>query len=156
MAQSAAINRRSRCDSVRGWPVVSSHFSPGAAPQVGQRTASACFRLSSFFMAGEIVPQNQVQEWSILNSSGNFLQDVRHYSERMGPPKVFTVLTRLLPGGHRTNALRFVQRSRQLKNNVFSPRPCQRTCHEPNPNRLERGSRQFEQYSPVTKCLAQT
>ena len=36
---SAAINRRSRCGLVRGSPVVSSHFSPGLAPQVGQRTA---------------------------------------------------------------------------------------------------------------------
>jgi hypothetical protein len=31
--------------------VLSSHFSPGAAPQVGQRTASNCFGLSSFFIA---------------------------------------------------------------------------------------------------------
>ena len=31
--------------------MLSSHFSPGAAPQVGQRTASTCFRLSSFLMA---------------------------------------------------------------------------------------------------------
>ena len=28
--------------------MLSSHFSPGAAPQVGQRTASTCFGLSSF------------------------------------------------------------------------------------------------------------
>jgi len=49
LAQSAAINRRSRCGSVRGWPVLSSQFSPGAAPQVGQGTASTCFGLSSFF-----------------------------------------------------------------------------------------------------------
>jgi hypothetical protein len=38
VAQSAAVNRRSRCGSVRGLPVPSSHFRPGAAPQVGQRT----------------------------------------------------------------------------------------------------------------------
>jgi hypothetical protein len=49
--QSAAINRRSRCGVVRGWPVLSSHFCPGAAPQVGQRTASTSFGLSSFFIA---------------------------------------------------------------------------------------------------------
>jgi hypothetical protein len=49
--QSAAINRRSRCGSVRGSPVVSLHFSPGAAPQVGQRTASIFFEVSSFFIA---------------------------------------------------------------------------------------------------------
>src|SRR5579863_2478697 len=33
---SAPANRRSRCGSVRGWPVPSSHFSFGLAPQVGQ------------------------------------------------------------------------------------------------------------------------
>ena len=50
MAQSAATNRRSRCGSVRGSPVLSSHFSPGAAPQVGQRTASICLGLRTLFM----------------------------------------------------------------------------------------------------------
>jgi len=40
---SAATRRRSRCGSVRGWPVLSSHFSPTLAPHVGQRTASTCF-----------------------------------------------------------------------------------------------------------------
>ena len=40
LAHSAAINRRSRCGSVRGWPVASWHCSPGLAPQVGQRTTS--------------------------------------------------------------------------------------------------------------------
>ena len=44
-AQSAAIKRRSRCGSVRGCPVVSLHFSPGPAPQVGQRTVSASLRV---------------------------------------------------------------------------------------------------------------
>src|SRR5260370_30336354 len=58
LVQSFAIKRRSRCGSVRGRPVLSSHFSPGAAPQVGQWTASICFRLSSFFMS-EIMPQNR-------------------------------------------------------------------------------------------------
>jgi hypothetical protein len=32
---------------VRGSPVLNSHFSPGSAPQVGQRTARICFGLSS-------------------------------------------------------------------------------------------------------------
>jgi hypothetical protein len=49
-AYSFAISRRSRCGSMRGCPVVSSHLFPGTALQVGQRTASACFRLSSFLM----------------------------------------------------------------------------------------------------------
>src|ERR1700739_3993642 len=40
---SEAVRRRSRCGSVRGNPVLSSHFSPGFAPHVGQRTASASF-----------------------------------------------------------------------------------------------------------------
>jgi len=40
-SQPFASTRRSRCGSARGWPVLSSHFSPGAAPQVGQRILSA-------------------------------------------------------------------------------------------------------------------
>ncbi len=39
---SSAVRRRSRWGSVRGWPVLSSHLSPGFAPQVGQRTSKAC------------------------------------------------------------------------------------------------------------------
>jgi hypothetical protein len=38
--QSAAIKRLSRWGFVRGNPVLNSHFSPGPAPQVGQRMAS--------------------------------------------------------------------------------------------------------------------
>jgi hypothetical protein len=49
----AAIRRRSRCGPVRGWPVLSWHFSPGAAPHVGQATASIFCAVSSFFMAEE-------------------------------------------------------------------------------------------------------
>ena len=47
----AAIRRRSRCGPVRGWPVLSWHFSPGATPHVGQATASICCAVSSFFIA---------------------------------------------------------------------------------------------------------
>jgi hypothetical protein len=43
---SEATKRRSRCGLVRGRPVLSSHFSPGFAPHVGQRTASASFVLA--------------------------------------------------------------------------------------------------------------
>ena len=43
---SSAANRRSRCGPVRGSPVLSSHFSPGFAPHVGQRTASTSFGLT--------------------------------------------------------------------------------------------------------------
>ena len=57
LAQSAAIKRRARCGSVRSRPVVSAHFFPGAAPQVGQRTASTSFRLSPFFMAERYYPR---------------------------------------------------------------------------------------------------
>jgi hypothetical protein len=39
---SEAARRRSRCGFVRGMPVLSSHFSPGLAPQVEQRTIRAC------------------------------------------------------------------------------------------------------------------
>jgi hypothetical protein len=55
----SAINRLSRCGSVRGWPVVSSHFSPGAAPQVGQRIASIFVGPNFFFieMVGNHISQ---------------------------------------------------------------------------------------------------
>src|SRR5216684_2143911 len=33
---SCAFRRRSRCGAFLGWPVLSSHFCPGFAPQVGQ------------------------------------------------------------------------------------------------------------------------
>jgi hypothetical protein len=46
---SEPAKRRSRCGSVRGKPVLNSHFSPGFAPQVGQRTDRASFFL--VFMA---------------------------------------------------------------------------------------------------------
>ena|SRR5947207_2312066 len=43
------VGMRSRCGLVRGWPVLSSHFSPGAAPHVGHRLASIFFGLEFFF-----------------------------------------------------------------------------------------------------------
>jgi hypothetical protein len=61
-AQSFAITRRSRCGSVRGWPVESSHFSPGAAPQVGQRTASICSGVSGLFMPGKVCLKTYAQD----------------------------------------------------------------------------------------------
>jgi hypothetical protein len=59
---SCAINRRSRCGAVRGWPVFNWHFSPGAAPQVGQRIASIRFGPSSFFITGNIMPEIRYAE----------------------------------------------------------------------------------------------
>jgi hypothetical protein len=49
---SFAIIRRSRWGSVLGCSVVNLHFFPGGAPQVGQRTKSACFGASFFTMKG--------------------------------------------------------------------------------------------------------
>jgi hypothetical protein len=69
-AQSPAINLRSRCGSARGWPVLSSHCSPGAAPQVGQKTARICFGLGSFFME-MIVFRIHFHVRSILNGLAN-------------------------------------------------------------------------------------
>jgi hypothetical protein len=69
-AQSPAINLRSRCGSARGWPVLSSHCSPGAAPQVGQKTARICFGLGSFLVE-MIVLRIHFHEWSILNGLAN-------------------------------------------------------------------------------------
>jgi hypothetical protein len=58
---SAPTRRRSLCGSVRGWPVLSSHFSPGLAPQVGQRTARACFRLAVIAPSCSVARQQDVQ-----------------------------------------------------------------------------------------------
>lgn len=56
---SAAIKRRSRCGSVRGCPVLSSHFSPGPAPHVGQRTACTCLRVG--FLAFTILDSTGIR-----------------------------------------------------------------------------------------------
>jgi hypothetical protein len=55
---SAAINLRSRCGSVRFCPAPSSHRTPGAAPQVGQRMASTCFGVMSFNLGAFPLCQN--------------------------------------------------------------------------------------------------
>jgi len=49
----APTNPHARCGAVRGWPVLSAHFRPRAAPQVGQRTVRARSGLRSFFMGDE-------------------------------------------------------------------------------------------------------
>jgi hypothetical protein len=58
-----AAKRRSRCGSVRGSPALSSHFSPGFAPQVGQRTAKASFSVA--FMATQCAGCSPTS-WSIV------------------------------------------------------------------------------------------
>jgi hypothetical protein len=58
---SAAINLRSRCGSVRFCPVPSSHRTPGAAPQVGQRMASICLGVTS--LSSVSVPQHRVRQF---------------------------------------------------------------------------------------------
>ena len=82
--QSFAINRRSRCGSVRGCPVLNAHFSPGSAPQVGQRTARICFGLSSFFIAKR-VSENTYIEWLIRNEPGPW-RNLAHGSEPFRMP----------------------------------------------------------------------
>jgi hypothetical protein len=75
---------------VRGWPVVSSHFSPGAAPQVGQRTASICFWLMGFFMRRDIIrsrPDSAGQSCSFSNEDPT----------RLGSPQAFTICRRWPP-----------------------------------------------------------
>lgn len=52
-------------------PVVSSHFSPGAAPQVGQRIMSAFFG-SEFFFHGEIMRRSRLVRMSILTAERGF------------------------------------------------------------------------------------
>jgi hypothetical protein len=47
---SSAASRRAGCESVRGNPLLSSHFSPRLAPQVGQRTSNIP-SLSAFMTA---------------------------------------------------------------------------------------------------------
>src|SRR3954465_3480617 len=66
--QSYPINRRSRCGSVRGCPVLSSHFSPGPAPQVGQRIACIFLRVVFLAFMTFDIPQCEGEEWSILHS----------------------------------------------------------------------------------------
>jgi hypothetical protein len=64
--QSFAINRRLRCGFIRGCPVLSSHFCPGPAPQVGHRMASTCFGLSCF-----LIKTSMPQKSDLLTSVGN-------------------------------------------------------------------------------------
>jgi len=62
---SELARRRSRCGSVRGRPVLSSHFSPGFAPHVGQRTDRAGFFLAFMdYTMGRRSPT----KWSIVTS----------------------------------------------------------------------------------------
>jgi hypothetical protein len=58
---SEAAKRRSRCGSVRGWPVLSSHFSPGLAPHVGQRTVMVTFFLAFIAASCNVVYQRADQ-----------------------------------------------------------------------------------------------
>src|ERR1700722_5730925 len=64
---SSTAGRRSRCGSVRGWPVLSSHFSPGFAPQVGQRTANAFFGSTFMATACAVLRQNSGQLCPVRN-----------------------------------------------------------------------------------------
>ena len=66
---SFARNRRSRWGVLRGCPVLSSHFSPHAAPQVGQQTASICSGVI-LDIGGQMMMRNNEKKWSILNSGG--------------------------------------------------------------------------------------
>jgi hypothetical protein len=63
---SAAESFRSRCGSMRGAPVWSSHASPVAAPQVGQGTDDICFTVSSLVFIIKDCNVSAVQECSIL------------------------------------------------------------------------------------------
>jgi hypothetical protein len=102
---SEAAERRSRCGSVRGRPVLTSHLSRGAAPQVGQRMASICLGLSSFFIAESMLPQSVAQEWSILTTFVNLRcgqgrnfaqinseQPLTPFDERLAPTCVWGAL----------------------------------------------------------------
>ena len=50
---------------MRGCPVVSSHFSPGPAPHVGQRTASTCLRVG--FLAVMAIYDATVRSRKMVN-----------------------------------------------------------------------------------------
>ena len=60
--------------------MLSSQFSPGAAPQVGQRTASICFGPSSFFIAS---PQGTIGQLDQLREP--HLDGLRPSDNRHGP-----------------------------------------------------------------------
>jgi hypothetical protein len=57
---SEAAKRRSRCGSVRGMPVQGSHFSPGLAPHVEQRTIRACPMFAFITTHAGILSNNMV------------------------------------------------------------------------------------------------
>jgi hypothetical protein len=85
MAVSVAAHRRSLCGSVRGWPLLSSHFSPGAAPQVGHLTVSIRSKFGFVFMARGSYTKPPRQEWSILLTP-------RTASEGPFPPDAVTTI----------------------------------------------------------------
>src|SRR5581483_7205741 len=60
---SEAARRRSRWGSVRGCPVLSSHFSPGLAPQVGHRVANTCFSVA---VINRYCVLARIERWSIV------------------------------------------------------------------------------------------
>ncbi len=99
---SAAAKRRSRCGSVRGRPLVSSHFFPGLAPQVGQWTARAC---SSLTFISRIMHCCSATRWSILTSPQvTFVEysPEAHFStvssgDACGPSGKWTLVTPVLP-----------------------------------------------------------
>ena len=134
MAQSAAINRRSRCGSVRGWPVLSSHFFPGAAPQVGQGTASTCFGPSFFSWRGEMMPQKQCTR----------MVNLEHFNALTGNSQ-----TSWVPRGALEQALQRVRRSDQDAVTPSRPTQTGTLCGEPSGMRVAR----WAKLGPSSKAL---
>jgi len=108
LTQSFAINRRSRCGLVRGWPLPSLHFSFGAAPQVGQRTPSICFGLSSFFIARR---DNAPKPMHRIVNLEHYMPCERDDLPKNGAGTICTLASRIMPllppSGRRFGSVRF-------------------------------------------------
>lgn len=64
-----ACRRRSRCGVFRVWLVLSTHFSPGFAPQVAHGIANICFAETLVLLMLAAVCQMQRRgDWSILHT----------------------------------------------------------------------------------------
>jgi len=62
------------------WPLVSSHFSPGAAPQVGQQTVNIFFRLSCVFMDRDVAMNHRASVAKLEQSSKREIPSGRVYA----------------------------------------------------------------------------
>ncbi len=106
-AHSFAIILRSRWGSVRGCPVQSSHFSPGAAPQVGQRMESMSLGMAFFIMVDRSAPYKVGEDGHSCERKlrrlprswrGGLFGCLRRWLCRSGRPRISTLISCILVG----------------------------------------------------------